>query len=73
VGPTPVRRSRKALWAGIALVALLLVTGITLGTLYYLGWLDSEPEAPPPKPHKPAPAKPHPTPAPTHKPPLQLR
>jgi eukaryotic-like serine/threonine-protein kinase len=67
--PQPQRRN-VALWVGIAVAALLAVTGITLGSLYYLGWLDADP---PPKTHKPPPVKPHPTQAPTHKGPSQLR
>jgi serine/threonine-protein kinase len=68
-GVAPPPRSNAALWAGIALAVLLVGSGITLGALYYLGWLDSDPPA---KTHKPPP-RPHPTAAPTHKPPSQLR
>jgi hypothetical protein len=59
-----VRRTNGVLWAGIALASLLVAAGITLGVLYYLGWLDPDP---PVRPHKPVPTKPAPTP--THRPP----
>jgi serine/threonine-protein kinase len=67
--PQP-RRRNVGLWVGIAVAAVVVATGITLGVLYYLGWLDADP---PPKTHKPAPVKPPPHPTPTHKPPTQLR
>ena len=57
-----VRRTSGVVWAGIALASLLVAAGITLGVLYYLGWLDPNP---PVRPRKPVPTKP----APTHQPP----
>ncbi len=49
----------KKVWILAALAALLVVTGITLGALYALGWLDADPPAKPhkttPKPKAPAP------------------
>ena len=59
----PVRRTSGIVWAGIALASLLVAAGITLGVLYYLGWLDPDP---PPRPRKPVPTKPAPTS--THRP-----
>ena len=67
--PAPVSPSlapppgRKWLWAVVALVSLLVAVGVTLGALYYLGWLDPDP---PVSPHRPPTTKPHPTS--THRP-----
>ena len=56
----------KKLWVAVALGGLVLVTGITLGALYALGWLDADPQ---PKTHKTAtPKAPHPAPAPVQTP-----
>ncbi len=51
------QRSSRAIWVGVAVASLLAAVGITLGVLYYLGWLDPDPPVPA---HK-APPKPHPT------------
>ena len=59
----PRARSNKALWVGVALVCLLVASGITLGALYYLGWLDADPPAKA-QPHRTT-TKPAPRPAPT--------
>ncbi len=58
--------SRRKLWIGVAVAAFLVVaSGITLGALYYLGWLDDDP---PVKTHKRTPR-----PAPTARPGGALR
>jgi serine/threonine-protein kinase len=65
-------KSKKGLWAAIAGGALVLVAAITIGSLYYLGWLDSEPEPEHKTQHKhapkqkPAPAPPPPAPRQPH-------
>jgi serine/threonine-protein kinase len=72
--PPPKGKSKKGMWAAIAASALVLVASITVGSLYYLGWLDSEPEHKE-QPHKRTPkqkAAPAPAPPPPHEP-RQLR
>jgi serine/threonine-protein kinase len=67
VAPAPAGgRTRGIVWVGIALVSLVVAAGITLGVLYYLGWLDPDP---PVRPRKPVPTRP----VPTHRPGSTLR
>ena len=54
LGSRPV--STRTIWIIVAALAFLTVVAVTLGTLYYLGWLDDEPD----RPHKSVPARPHP-------------
>jgi eukaryotic-like serine/threonine-protein kinase len=47
-------RRTKMIWIAAAVIAVLGVAGMTLGALYYLGWLDDEPERPHPAHKHPA-------------------
>jgi serine/threonine-protein kinase len=69
-------KSKKGMWAAIAAAALVLVAAITIGSLYYLGWLDSDPEPEHKQTHKHAPKQkpaPAPPPAPAPRQPHELR